>query len=378
MYSESQRVEYLDSIRGLAALFVLLSHTFEAFAWPATYYAVSDWPFLLILFEGRPAVCMFFVLSGYVLSKPYVVSTGNAPPRKIFLPTFYLRRLTRIWLPWFFFFVVSIFARRFWFCQPLTDPPITPWLNQYWHVPMTTGDFFRQCVFLQHDGTHQLLPQDWSLNVELKASLLIPLFIFLLRGKRKVLLALLAVAFLIPAGTGENYISFIIGVLLARYGDGFAARLLQMRWFGKALLLVLGLTLYQTSVLLRPFHADTPLLHKTGWIAGSFGCALVLVSAFGSPLLQKWLSGKPAIFLGRISYSVYLLQLMVVLCLLPPLVRLANEWGVVNRPALLALTMLASVGVTVGCAALTYRFVELPAINLGHLLTKKMQCHFQK
>jgi peptidoglycan/LPS O-acetylase OafA/YrhL len=55
---------------------------------------------------------MFFVLSGFVLSRPYVAA-GGEDPRPIFLPTFYLRRLTRIWLPWFAAFAVSAIARHF-------------------------------------------------------------------------------------------------------------------------------------------------------------------------------------------------------------------------------------------------------------------------
>jgi peptidoglycan/LPS O-acetylase OafA/YrhL len=41
---------------------------------------------------------MFFVLSGYVLAKPYLPAAGSPSCRRIFLPTFYTRRFTRIWL----------------------------------------------------------------------------------------------------------------------------------------------------------------------------------------------------------------------------------------------------------------------------------------
>lgn len=63
----SNRIESLDSIRGIAALAVLMGHTVGSFAWPLAW---SKIPFINIFFEGYPAVIMFFVLSGFVLSRP--------------------------------------------------------------------------------------------------------------------------------------------------------------------------------------------------------------------------------------------------------------------------------------------------------------------
>lgn len=377
MYSESKRVEYLDSIRGLAALFVLLAHTIGAFDWPATYGRVCGWPFVSILFNGKEAVCMFFVLSGFVLSKPYAGATKSGGPRRMFLPTFYLRRFTRIWLPWFFVFVLSLVARKFWFSQPLTDPPVSKWLGQFWRAPLTAGDFFRQCAFLLHDNSRQLLNQDWSLGVELKGSLLIPLFLFLLPGKRLPALLALAVALSVFGRSGHCYVSFIIGVSLAGHGEPIVGWLRRAGRLARVLWLVFGLSLYQSLSLLLTHFPETRTLYKCGWIATSLGCALVLLAAFSSQSVQKLLSRKPLVFLGRVSYSVYLLQFIIILCCLPPLVRLANGCGLVNRPALFALVLLASVGATVGCSAITYRFVEQPAINLGHRLTRKIQLRFQ-
>lgn len=321
---------------------------------------------------------MFFVLSGYVLSKPYVSSTGTAAPRKIFLPTFYLRRFIRIWVPWFFVFVASIFARKFLFFQPVTDPPVSKWLNQFWQVPLTAGDFFRQCAFLLHDATRQLLNQDWSLGVELKGSVLIPLFLFLAHRKRVGLELMLAAGFLAFVGTGHYYVSFIIGVLVARYADFFAARFMPSGRLARMAVLFLGLLLYQGFGLSVRYLHETQPAYKLGWVITSLGCAIVLLSTFGSQTLQNLLNYKPMVFLGRVSYSVYLLQFIIIMCLLPPLVRLVNGWGIVQRPALFGLTILASVGTTIGCAAITYRFVEVPAINLGHRLTKEIQRRFQK
>jgi len=84
------------------------------------------------------------------------------------------------------------------------------------------------------------------------------------------------------------------------------------------------------------------------------------------------------VFLGRVSYSVYLVQFIIILCWLPPLVRWGNDCGITNRLGLFALTLLVSVAATVGFSAITYRLVEVPAINLGHWLTRELQARFQK
>jgi peptidoglycan/LPS O-acetylase OafA/YrhL len=378
LYSESKRVEYLDSIRGLAALFVLFSHATSAFQWPDSYLSYSHWPFVSILFDGKEAVCMFFVLSGFVLSKPYVFSVENPSPRQVFLPTFYTRRFTRIWLPWFFVFLASIFARKYLFFPVHTNPPFSSWFSQLWRVPLTARDFFLQCAFMLHDAYRQLIMQDWSLGVELKGSVLIPLFLFLAAGQRVFFLLALAVALAVLGNNGHYYVSFVIGVLLARYGELVVLKILQSRWLTRALVLVLGLSLYQIFDVLAPLFPHSRSLYKCGWIASSLGCAVVLLAVFGSRSLQKCLSTRPMVFLGRISYSVYLLQLIIIFCLLPPLLRLANNCGLAASPGLFMFMTLAAVVATVACSAITYRLVEVRAINLGHWLTREIQRRWRK
>ncbi|MCF8239066.1 MAG: acyltransferase family protein [Saprospiraceae bacterium] len=61
--TSSQRIEYLDAIRGLAALSVVVYHVIT-----------SHWDWMkeakvaMMVFNGADAVAMFFVLSGLVLS----------------------------------------------------------------------------------------------------------------------------------------------------------------------------------------------------------------------------------------------------------------------------------------------------------------------
>jgi uncharacterized membrane protein YcfT len=73
------RIAYLESIRGLAALQVLLLHFFAAFApdlvfalpaGAAVAAAIHLSP-LYFLYDGYSAVYIFFALSGYVLSRSF-------------------------------------------------------------------------------------------------------------------------------------------------------------------------------------------------------------------------------------------------------------------------------------------------------------------
>ena len=80
-----QRLAYIDTLRGFASIQVLLSHSMLAFftgiamASPASgtligYLAASP---LFFLIDGASAVCIFFVLSGYVLTPLFTHSRAT-------------------------------------------------------------------------------------------------------------------------------------------------------------------------------------------------------------------------------------------------------------------------------------------------------------
>lgn len=373
-YYKPGRIESLDSIRGLAALAVLLSHTLGTLEWPSSL----SWrflPFINIMFDGRSAVAMFFVLSGFVLARPYFAPAGQTS-RRLLVPAFYVRRITRIWIPWFLVFCLSIFAKAYLVGNYTTNPPTTKWLEYLWHSPMTVSTFLRQCAFAIEDTKYQLLPQDWSLRIELKGSALIPVFLFLIR--RHILLLLgFSLLLLVFLSSGEYYVSFALGVLMAQYYVRGESQIRSLRFSAKLGILIVGLLLYQTrfgaTCLEMPRYFD-----KATWCACSAGCVLILAASLGSRRIQAVLNHGAITFLGRISYSVYLLQFIVLLCFLPPFVHGLNMSGIQSAILLVPLTIAFSVLVTVACSAITYRIVEVPSIEFGHRLTKLMHRGFSK
>jgi peptidoglycan/LPS O-acetylase OafA/YrhL len=218
-----------------------------------------------------------------------------------------------------------------------------------------------------------LLSQDWSLGIELKGSVLMPFFIFLSDRKRLPVLLAVIVFFLVLIHNGHYYISFIIGVLIARYEDSCPAWFQQLNPFARTLILIFCLALYQVFNVLVNDYGATPVHYKCGWLATAIGCGGILLLVRFAQSLQQFLNSRPLVFLGRVSYSVYLLQMITVLCLLPQLVRGMNHLGVTSDPAIFLAVVLVSVVTTISCAAVTYEIIEVPAINTGHYLTKKIQ-----
>ena len=380
MYSQPKRIEFLDSIRGLAAVFVLLYHS-VSFQFPQGVFNFIDLPVINIFFDAGGAVAMFFVLSGFVLSRPYFLPPKpGETQRKIFLPTFYLRRFTRIWIPWFFVFCLCAVAAKYLFREYETVPAyIWSAKAQAWHLPLTLTSALRQITLMNlsdPNGPH-LVSADWSLGVELKASLLIPLFVFLSKGRRIITLPLIAVLLFVLSPHGY-YVSFVLGVALARGCDYIITLVSSLPQYVEWIILAIGILLYQSR------HVATDLFNLPEsdrgyfWCLASVGCVMILIICLSNVGIQKVLNHGVLVFLGKISYSVYLLQFIVIFCLQPLVVHVLNSRGITQTAILLPICLGVSLFPTIALAAVTYRFVEIPAIEFGHRMTKLIQKRFLK
>ncbi len=357
-------------------MFVLLFHS-SMFEWPKGFQHFIQLPVINIPFSGD-AVSMFFVLSGFVLSRPYLLPQN---PRQVFLPTFYLRRLTRIWIPWFFVFCFSAVVIRYFFVDYPTTPPYDRVeLRASWHLPLTLVGALRQMALINlpvSDNIPYMMPQDWSLGVELKASLLIPLFVFCAQGKRGWLLFIIA-ALSMVVSTHGYYVSFVLGVALARYGDALVTRFSAFPKYVLWLLFALGLLLYQSRHVAIDLLGGPASVFAWCWCINSVGCVLILLVIFSSSRLQSILTHRFMVFLGLISYSFYLLHILVLICIQPLIIYSLNSMGITQAIILLPVSLGVNIFCTVILATLAQYFIEIPAIKFGHWLTVLIQKRLQK
>src|SRR3984885_1705546 len=82
------KVQYLEGLRGIAAMQVVLLHFVSGFM-PDT--AQHAWPPLRVLFDGHTAVYVFFLISGAVLTPSF--ARGEPWPRQV------AKRLIRLAIP---------------------------------------------------------------------------------------------------------------------------------------------------------------------------------------------------------------------------------------------------------------------------------------
>jgi peptidoglycan/LPS O-acetylase OafA/YrhL len=297
------RIEWLDGVRGCAALFVVLHHTYLA-VFPGRFPTTDGpWGFAFLMY-GHLAVVVFIVVSGF--------SLGLAPTRqrndvKHGARKFYHRRAWRILPPYWIALVISL----------LVD----------WYL--LTGEL---AAWPQHAATfrsfviHALLLQDvlpsqspnsafWSIAVEAQIYILFPFMIVMSQrlsvGLMVASTVVLVVLAQMLAMTGRPYsaiihlspallVAFSFGIWAA--GEVNAPKLpLPMLWIGAALAVALGVffgTIGIAEVAANFFWVDVA-------VGAVVAILFVGLTQARSPL--GWvLSSWPLSKLGEFAYSLYL------------------------------------------------------------------------
>ncbi len=345
----------LDALRGLAALLVLLHHGWATLPRaPTGGLEAVDWLLentpLRLLALGRPAVIFFFVLSGYVLVRALML-------RPTPWPIYAMQRTVRLGPP----VVASVFVS--WLLWQLTwNGPLPEDLPGFtgatWNEVPTPAALVQQALLLNTDPQNGLNPVLWSLVHEWRIGLLLPL-------------ALLARAWpsaLILSGFLVSAVAVLTGVEVnaAFLGPDMAHGLLHTLYF--LLPFAAGATLALAGWP-RPLRQGAPVLLGLAVLVATMfaqhdlvsiaGAVLLIVLALQPEGIGDWLRRPLPLWLGRISFSLYLIHLPVLTALLHLLAE------TVPVPAILAVALLASLG----AAVLLHRWCELPAQRLARSLT---------
>lgn len=368
-----RRFPALDGLRGLAAIAVLLSHV--GFLTGRSLQPDLLGPFLS---RGNFGVTVFFLLSGFLLYRPFAqYSFGtNARPG---LAQFFWRRAARIF-------------PALWVMVALNLAFITPR-----HVPLS--DWASYLLLVQTYNHHDYdtsLTQLWTLGVEVAFYALLPLLARLVggpeRGPDRVLVrhAVVLGAMAVTSAVFNLIVSHRIGIAddqaplwLPDYLDWFAAGMLLAvltsvpagtrafahqrqvlhAWAAsRGTCAVLAAILFALSML--PLGTPRTLAPATYWqltmqhylfLFAAFFIMLPLVLA-PSRLGDGVLGSRAGSLLGNISYSIYLWHPVVMLWLQR---RISHR--IIGGPfvTMLALTLV----ITICIALLSWFLVERPVLR---------------
>ena len=327
----------LETLRGLAALVVAMSHGRWMFVEPDGTLNVTD--LVLGIFQPSSAVVVFFVLSGYVLGRSLSSDTNY--------PAFAVRRLLRI-LP---AFIVSVlFAYLVVSSVRIEPPPASTtsfFHSMFWPAP-TWGDLYDNLLLINS----RVNGPTWSIWPELVGSVILPFVVFI-HGKAPqkyqwVVFAILAVV--LAFSPLRLFLYFYAGYFVAPRISG----VISERPIARSTVLLTGLAL------LIAFSRD-PVDFKSRTIIPSGMGATLLVAAIASTR-YRLLEIGPLRLLGRVSYSFYLLHWPVLyLCVIAALTMAPFLVGVTAS----LIVMTVSICAALVLASLSYRFIERPFMRAG-------------
>ena len=288
---------------------------------------------------GVVAVISFFILSGYVMS----ILIGKYYKQPSAIPAFYLDRMARLFPQFLFYMALASICIYF----LKTDSPFTnqltlaKWLLNFFILPQ---GFY----MLWADGA-LVIPQSWSLGLELTFYLLIPWIIIFLSRRQIYGLA------------GASFLVFMAAYLGKIDSDFFGYRLLA----GTLFMFLVGWSFFETDNSSKKFRMCVFVVATILLTAAYLNKSLYL-RPYNKEVLVGLLTGMVVVglirnfkfsdmdeFFGNLSYGVFLNHFIVIWIMQK--FFSAKDFGIINTSILLISSLILSLG--------SYLYVERPALR---------------
>lgn len=344
-----QRLAYIDSLRGLAILGVLIVHCGQEGSsedLPAYLKEVTE--------AGGMGVMLLFIISSFtLLSSLHAASDSN------FIP-FFLKRFFRI-APLYY---LGILYFNFWGYENRTQYNISEILFNVTFTNSLSTRYF-----------NSLVPGGWSISVEVLFYLLLPLLFIKIKTLRSALiLLLLALIFrfiMINAFTGYDslFLFFFLPNHLPIFGLGIVLYfLVQQQNVPFKIIGTVSSALFFSGILLQLMKIDFIPVHFLYGIA-----FLNLTYYLGITNKKIWINNLVFQNIGKISYSMYLWHFIVLLYMdRLGLIDLIYDYTLSSVVINFIYRFLLYTVLTMLFSYVTYKYIEMPFQNLGRAIIKKI------
>ncbi|HBN2229525.1 acyltransferase family protein [Escherichia coli] len=361
------KVKFLDGLRGICCFIVLIDHSINVLKPDLRHTGMTDiggyirriisLSPLNIIYSGIGPVCIFFILSGFVLSIKYFKNRdGNL------LVDGCIKRYPRLMLP-----ILSSLVFMYVMYQASN-------MLLGSNFELTFFDALYQAVYLA-PFTHS--PMDnyplWTISYEVLGSFLLFATVALFAGqKKRVAFTFVVFAFLYLSNS--LYCLFIFGSILCEFKNHKLANPSRLI---KGILFLIGLLFIST-----PFRREGVELYAgvykylsvLDWVDYRklynlllmTGSMMVFYSVLNSELAVKTLGTKLFVFLGRISFPLYLTHATI----LALAVAFMNHKGMDQSLYHYAVMMVFIVPICLLVSDIFERFIDVPAVRFSSKVSK--------
>ncbi|MFY9718427.1 MAG: acyltransferase [Candidatus Cybelea sp.] len=312
MWVERHRVHYLDGLRAIAVLLVVVHHAVQA--------ANTPGPLARFLSHGNHGVDLFFVLSGFCLSYPTLAKLRRDKQTSFGVARYAAHRVVRIVPPYWLAIVVTLL---FSFVITRLGYPLPRSYGHFTTLSVAQQAFFMDQSMYQH--AQFLSAPFWTLPVEFRWYFLFPIVLWLWTKSPKAF-ALIGIAAFVSLVTmaGSIDATYLPAFLLGIVAADVHVKQVRFGWWPFAI--VIPVILY---AMVTPVMAEDPRDVIAIWYLAAFA---FVIAAGELPWMTRVLSVRALTAVGLASYSIYLIH--------DPVLTFACDRGV--HPALAALLSVAA------------------------------------
>lgn len=352
---EKKRILWLDGVKGLACMLVFIHHYIVGF-FPAMYFGdmatshigrfpmiereIAQSPFTAAI-NGNFMVCLFCMISSMVLSKQVL----NSDNKGEVIGRITAKRYFRIAIPVFFSQLLILLMKKYDLFCSVQAGELTgsyAWLREFYKYPYTIEQLLR-CSFVgvPFIGDSTFNTAYWMLNQLLFGGMIsVALSAMVVSGKKCALFisAVWAAGLLYCS---NFYASFALGVILAILLEETQK---CPQWIA-IVLMILGCFLgaYPSGVqpdnVYRYLYAMVPSGINAYIFWHQIGSMLLLLGISRCEAIKCFFSWNPVLFLGKISYSVYLIHIPL-MCSFSCILFLRMQQALVEHYSLVCLCIL--------------------------------------
>ena len=360
--NKSKYLPSIDSLRALAVLAVIIYHV-----------DVNYLP------GGFLGVDLFFVLSGYLISSLIIKEYKKTGSLNLY--NFYIRRARRL-LPAVYFMITVVLVVMVMFNGVLLKKSHLDaifgyiYSSNWWYI-------FHKLDYFDSFGSQSPFKHLWSLAIEEQFYMIFPLLFLLVNGKKKtkdgsyklnrnflyvilgvILVSLIAHIILfdinnisrIYFGTDTRAFSLLVGVVGAILYpiDKLNTKITPQENLVYSVVSLISIAALIT-IMIYTSEYNTWLYRGGFLLVAILGIIIIISSGKQHTVMAKLLSFKPVVFIGKISYSLYLWHF--------PVLVLTTPVSEIGKPNIFFVVL--RVILTFILAIISYALVETPIRKLG-------------